>query len=149
MSIYATLWEFKLPHRHFLDEEWVSVCGQAVPAHIGHPSCYPEGDPYAYFLPPVVKEYNPETSEAPYYRAVVIVMEGRDKKEGQRYIEPLLVLTGEEYARLTFQELFDRIEAAMPWDRDVVGWKREQNGKMTLIRRSDENQKVVCEPKGS
>jgi len=45
MSIYATLWEIKIPRRHAFDEEWVEVYAQAVPAHIGHPSDYPAGDP--------------------------------------------------------------------------------------------------------
>src|SRR5262245_28341897 len=71
MSIYSTLWEIKVRRRHEFDDEWVTVFAQAVPPHIGHPSCYPEGDPYADFLPPVV-EYDPVTNEGP-YRAVVIV----------------------------------------------------------------------------
>src|SRR5882757_5346331 len=105
MSIYATLWEIQVPRRDEFDPDWVEVFGQAVPAHIGHPSSYPEGDIYADFLPPVVEEYNPKTGEAPYHRAVVIVQKGRDKKDVQRYIDPLLVLTGEEYAKITFAEL--------------------------------------------
>src|SRR5919204_5179843 len=103
MSIYATLWEIKVPRRHPFDSEWVEVWAQAVPAHIGHPSAYPEGDPYADFLPPVVQDYDPETDHAPYDRAVVIVQEGREKKDGQRSVHPLIVMSGEEYSRTPFQ----------------------------------------------
>jgi len=132
MSIYATLWEFKLPKAHRFDTEWVTVFAQAVPAHIGHPSHYPEGDPYADFLTPVV-ECDSEGS-GPYYRAVLILVEGHDEKIGQKYSSPLLMLTGEEYARMSFQALFDAIENAMPWDRDVVGMKINRDGTRTLIR---------------
>ena len=64
MSIYATLWEIKAPRRHRYDDEYVLVYAQAVPPHIGHPSHYPEGDPYAGFLPPVVRGYDPEQGKA-------------------------------------------------------------------------------------
>src|SRR5687768_468358 len=102
MSIYSTLWEIKIPKRHPFDEEWVEVHAQAVPAHIGHPSHYPAGDPYSEFLPPVVQEYDPETDTTPHYRAVVIVQKGRDKKDGQRYVDPLIVMSGDEYAAVPF-----------------------------------------------
>jgi hypothetical protein len=136
MSIYATLWEIKVPRRHEFDDEWVAVFGQAVPAHIGHPSEYPEGDLYASFLPPVVSEYDPETGEAPYDRAVVIVQEGRDQKDGQRYTDPLIVMSGEEYSRVGFQELLDRIHAAMGWDESVVALALLPNGQKKIIRRN-------------
>jgi hypothetical protein len=112
MSIYATLWEIVLRE---IDNRCACVYAQAVPAHIGHPSHYPNGDPYADFLPPVVQEYNPETDEAPRYRAVVIVQQGRNKKEIQRYIDPLLVFSGEEYSKVTFQNLLDRIRERIDW----------------------------------
>lgn len=137
MSIYATLWEIKLPRRHELDDEWVEVYAQAVPPHIGHPSCYPEGDLYADFLPPVVSDYDPETGEAPYDRAVVIVQEGRDEKDGHRYVDPLIVISGEEYARIPFQQLLDRIHAAMGWDERVIAMELRPNGEKRIIRRKD------------
>jgi hypothetical protein len=140
MSIYATLWEFKLPKAHRFDTDWVTVYAQAVPAHIGHPSHYPEGDPYGDFLPPVV-ECDPETSLGPYYRAVVILVEGHDEKIIQRYSSPLLVLTGEKYAKMPFQELFEAIENAMPWDRDVVSMSIGPDGKRTLIRAEEWRQR--------
>ena len=133
MSIYATLWEIKLPKAHRFDEEWVSVYAQAVPPHIGHPSCYPEGDPYSDFLPPVV-ECDPKTGSGPFNRAVVILMEGRDEKVGQRYTDPLLVLTGEEYAQIPFQALLDAITDAMPWDRDVAALSFGPDGERKVIR---------------
>jgi hypothetical protein len=134
MSIYATLWEIKVPRQHCFDEAWVTVWGQAVPPHIGHPSDYPEGDPYADFLPPVVKDYDPETGEAPFQRAVVIVQEGRNTKDGQRYTDPLIVMTGEEYARIPFQELLDRIHKAIGWDESVVGMSLLPSGEKKIIR---------------
>src|SRR4029079_8309493 len=105
MSIYATLWEIALPRRYHFDAEFIKVVAQAVPAHIGDPSYYPEGDPYADFLPPVVADYDSKTGEAPFHRAVLIIREDRAEKVGQRYTDPILVLTGEEYARSTFDEL--------------------------------------------
>jgi len=133
MSIYATLWEIKLPKAHRFDTEWVTVFAQAVPAHIGHPSHYPDGDPYSDFLPPIV-ECDPETGIGPFYRAVVILVEGRSEKIGQRYSTPLLVLTGEAYVRMSFQELFEAIEQAMPWDRDVVAMSIGRDGTRKIIR---------------
>lgn len=133
MSIYATLWEIKLPKPHQYDTEWVCVYAQAVPPHIGHPSHYPEGDPYSDFLPPVI-DCDPKSGEGPFNRAVVILVEGRDEKIGQRYTEPLLVLTGEAYARTPFPILLDAIEQAMPWDHDVAGMSIGPDGQRKVVR---------------
>jgi|SRR5437899_2208602 len=135
MSIYATLWEIQVPRRHFFDTEWVRICAQSVPAHIGHPSEYPGGDPFAAFLPPIVPEYDPKTGEAPYDRAVVIVQEGRERKDGQRYVDPLMTLTGEEYSQITFKELLDRIHKAVGWDDEVVGMFLTPSGERKIIRK--------------
>jgi hypothetical protein len=72
----------------------------------------------------VVKEYDPASTEACQYRAVVIVQERRDEKRGHQYADPLMVLSGEEYARTPFQELLDRIHRAMGWDERlaVLSW---------------------------
>ena len=136
MSIYATYWQIKLPvwvpcgedekeaeewspGQDFsqpgrpVRERWVKVYAQAVPAHIGHPSAYSEGDPYADFLPPVV-EYDPNdwhTAFTP--RAVFILDEDHDEKVDQRYTAPLLVLTGAEYEAAPFSELLRRIQEAL------------------------------------
>jgi hypothetical protein len=138
MSIYATKWELKVPRRHFFDEEWVRVYAQAVPAHIGHPSEYPNGDPYADFLPPAVRDYDPETGTALFDRAVLIIQEGRDKKVGQRYVDPLLVLSGEEYARMAFDDLLDQIHRAIGWDENVIGMFLKPDGEKEILRSDEE-----------
>jgi hypothetical protein len=106
MSIYATLWILKFPADGDAHSrtEWVSIVGQGVPGHIGHPEEGYESDPYP-FLPPV-----PEDSES--LRAVVIVREGTPK-DGQEYTSPLLVLSGAAYGTMPFQELHDRICEAL------------------------------------
>ena len=111
MSIYATLWVLKFPLEG--DEtpgcDWIAVRAQAVPAHIGTPTPgfgYEKGDPYADFLPPPVVV--DAAGAAPHDRAVVFVTEHSIKgtaRNPQEYANPLLVLTGEEYARTTFAEL--------------------------------------------
>jgi hypothetical protein len=133
MSIYATLWEIKLPKAHRFDDQWATVYAQAVPPHIGHPSHYPEGDPYSDFLPPIV-DCDPETGLGLVNRAVVILVEGHDEKIGQRYTEPLLTLTGEEYASIPFGILLERIEQAMPWDPDVAALSIGPKGERSVIR---------------
>ena len=126
MSIYATLWQIRLPapewdvllstqHGEFRLEEgefvphaehWVEITFQGVPGHIGHASYYPDGDPYASFLPPVVDD--PEK-----LRAVVVVQEGRKDKDVQRYVDPLLTLSGDEYQAMPFEALMRKIYEAM------------------------------------
>lgn len=115
MSIYATLWTLRFPREGdaTLDCEWITVYAQAVPPHIGTPTPgygYEGGDPYAGFLPPPVT-VNTE-GVALYDRAVVFVTEHSLKgtqRSPQEYASPLLVLTGEEYARITFAELYRRL----------------------------------------
>jgi hypothetical protein len=126
MSIYATLWQIRLPapewdvllltqHGEFRleegelvphEEHWVEITFQGVPGHIGHPSCNPDGDPYASFLPPVVDD--PEK-----LRAVVVVQEGRHDKDVQRYVDPLLTLSGDQYQAMPFEALMRKIYEAM------------------------------------
>lgn len=115
MSIYATYWVLKFPRDGvpLPGCEWVEVAGQGVPAHVGTPSPghgYEGGDPYAGFLPPAVAV--PEDDDGWSLRAMVIIRDGT-KKEGQEYIRPLLVLSGEEYAKTPFQELHNRIRDAL------------------------------------
>ena len=65
MSIYATLWHIRIRRDGIYalsEDEWVDIWAQAVPPHIGHPSHYPDGDPYGDFLPPVV-DYHEEAEE--------------------------------------------------------------------------------------
>lgn len=126
MSIYATLWTLKFPKEG--DEhsgcDWIEVRAQAVPAHVGSPTpgCgYETGDPYAAFLPPAVA--TDADGDAPFHRAVVIVTEYSTKgteRSGQEYVSPLLLLSGEEYARITFQQLLERICDALRGNRSPV-----------------------------
>ena len=109
MSIYATLWHLKFPRDSDtqFDDEWIEVLGQGVPAHIGTPTPgygYEAGDPYAEFLPPAVPVRDDEGG----LRAVVIVRAGTEK-DIQRYINPLLVLSGQEYEAMSFDTLYWRI----------------------------------------
>jgi hypothetical protein len=136
MSIYATAWELKVPRHHFFDEEWARVYAQSVPPHIGHPSEYPDGDPYSDFLPPPVSDYDPETGTASFDRAVLIIQEGRDRKVGQRYIDPLLVLSGEDYSRITFGDLLNH--KAIGWDESVVGMFLKPDGEKEILRSDKE-----------
>lgn len=111
MSIYATLWTLKFPALgdDYTGCEWVSVIAQGVPAHIGTPTeghGYEAGDPYASFLPPAIPVL--DDSEDTALRAVVLVRESTEKV-GQEYIGPLLVVSGVEYAMMSFDALHERI----------------------------------------
>ena len=71
---------------------------------------YEDGDPYGAFLPPPL-ETNAE-GEHEFMRAVVFVTEETSKgtdRSPQEYADPLLVLTGEDYATLSFGELHQRL----------------------------------------
>jgi hypothetical protein len=76
----------------FVAEDWVEVLFHGVPGHIGHPQYYPEGDPYADFLPPAIGLDHQER-----WRAVVVVQSGAPKgtaRNGPEYVDPFLVLSG-------------------------------------------------------
>jgi hypothetical protein len=115
MSIYATLWSLKFPRfgDDYIGCEWIGVTAQGVPAHIGTPTRgfgYEEGDPYAEFLPPPV-EVNTE-GDSDFMRAVVIITEETQKgtpRSPQEYVKPLLLLSGREYASISFIDLHTRI----------------------------------------
>ncbi len=119
MSIYATLWWLKFPlyGDEYIGCEWIRVSAQAVPAHVGMPTPgfgYEDEDPYADFLPPALK-VNAE-GDSDFMRAVVIVTEETPKgtaRSPQEYVNPLLVLSGQEYALISFVELHTRICAAL------------------------------------
>jgi hypothetical protein len=123
MSIYATLWKLKFPLDGNLHCgcDWIAVTAQGVPPHIGSPTpgCgYEDGDPYGAFLPPPVA--TDEDGDAEVLRAVVFVTEETAKgtaRSPQEYVEPLLVLSGEEYARITFEQCHDRLCDALRGDR--------------------------------
>jgi hypothetical protein len=115
MSIYATLWSLKFPRfgDDYIGCEWIGVTAQGVPAHIGTPTRgfgYEEGDPYAKFLPSAV-EVNAD-GDSEFMRAVVIITEETQKgsaRSPQEYVNPLLVLSGREYASISFIDLHARI----------------------------------------
>jgi hypothetical protein len=122
MSIYATLWRLQFP-RYGDDHtacEWVEIVAQGVPGHIGTPSPghgYEAGDPFADFLPPPIVLAPDDQGDK--LHAVVIVRDGTPK-EGQRYVDALLVLSGEEYRKSTFDELHTRICNALRGSRPEV-----------------------------
>jgi hypothetical protein len=122
VSIYATLWRLQFPR--FGDDhtgcDWVEVWAQGVPGHIGTPSSghgYEGGDPYADFLPPPIVPAPDDQGDK--LRAVVIVRAGTTK-DVQRYVDPLLVLTGDEYEKSTFDQLYGRICDALRGSRPGV-----------------------------
>jgi len=126
MSIYATLWKLKFPKDgdDYPGCEWITVTAQGVPPHIGSPSPgsgYEDRDPFASFLPPPV--HTDKEGESEYMRAVVFVTERTPKgtpRSPQEYVNPLLVLTGEAYARMTFEILYARICQALRGNKPEV-----------------------------
>lgn len=88
-----------------------------MPAHIGTPAGgfgYEGGDPFASFLPPAITV--PPDDDGRTMRAVVFITEGTRKgtnRSPQEYVNPLLVLSGREYAAVAFGDLHDRIGAAL------------------------------------
>lgn len=140
MSIYATLWSIQIqdPATPSTMPRWVKVTAQAVPPHIGSPTpgCgYEKGDPYGDFLPPPV-ETN-EDGEAEYNRAVVFVTDETRKgtpRNGQEYVDPLLVLTGQQYAKMPFQTLLEKLEEAIRSGPRVVAEYYNDQGHTHLVR---------------
>jgi hypothetical protein len=126
MSIYATLWKLKFPKYgdDHIGCEWIDVIAQGMRPRIGSPTpgCgYEDGDPYGDFLPPAV--ITDASGESNYMRAVVFVTAGTPKgtaRSPQEYVHPLFVLTGKEYASITFDALYTRICNALRGDRPRV-----------------------------
>jgi hypothetical protein len=140
MSIYATLWWLKFPRYgdEYIGCEWIRVSAQGVPAHNGTPTKgfgYDDGDPYGEFLPPPVPVNAEGDSE--FMRAVVIVTERTEKgtaRSPQEYVSPLLVLTGREYASISFVALHTRICDALRGEGpEVVAQSFSADGDMQLI----------------
>ena len=141
MSIYATLWKLKFPKEgdEHIGCDWIEVTAQGVPPHVGSPVPglgYENGDPYAAYLPPPVK--SDENGDACFMRAVVFVTEYSIKgteRNGQEYASPLLVLTGEDYAHITFEELHTRLCDALRGNRaHVVAEILSPDGRHKIIR---------------
>ena len=143
MSIYATLWSIQVqdPAAPLTNPEWVTVTAQAVPPHIGSPTpgCgYEKGDPYAAFLPPPIK--TDKMGNAEYNRAVVFVTDETKKgtkRSGQEYASPLFILTGEEYAKMPFEELLHRLQEAIRSGPRVVAEFLERKGESHVITEDD------------
>jgi hypothetical protein len=94
-------------------EAWVRVWVQAVPAHIDH-----AGPGWDEWLPPPtpaeVGGADREEQRTP--RAVFFVTDWTPKgteRNGQEYVRPLLVLTGEEYVRTMWPDLMERLTDAV------------------------------------
>lgn len=143
MSIYATLWSIKVQDAAspLTKPTWVKVTAQAVQPHIGSPTpgCgYEHGDPYVEFLPPPVE--TDEMGSAEYNRAVVFVTDETKKgteQSGQEYDNPLLVLTGEEYAKMSFDELLHRLEEAIRTGPRVVAEFLGSEGQSHVVTEDD------------
>jgi hypothetical protein len=136
MSIYLTLWKLKFPAHgdEYTGGEWETVLGQGVPGHIGTPTKghgYESGDPYASFLPPAIPM--PEEDDMG-LRAVVIIRAGTEKKIGQEYIGPLVVLSGDEYRAMTFEVLHERICDALRRPRPRVVAEDIHDREIEVIR---------------
>lgn len=140
MSIYATLWSLKFPRYgdNYVGREWIEVTAQGVPAHIGTPAQgfgYEDGDPYSEFLPPPVEV--DADGEGKCLRAVVFISEETKKgsdRSGQEYINPLLILSGREYASVAFAELHERIcDALRDKGPRVVAQSWAEDGSTQLI----------------
>jgi len=140
MSIYATLWRLKFP-RHGDDHtgcDWIEVIAQGVPSHIGTPTsgaASEQEDPYAAFLPPAGAVSTDHASQT--MRAVVFVTEGTPKgtaRSAQEYVGPLLVLSGREYATISFGQLHDMICDALRGDRPkLLAESRGPDGRGQLL----------------
>lgn len=119
MSIYATRWRLKFPMDSLdpVNGEWVEVTAQAVPAHVGTPTHgfgYKDGDPFAAFLPPAIEV--DAHGDAPYDRAVVFVTPHTRKgtpQSGQEYENPLFVMDGETYSKMSVDALYEKLIAAL------------------------------------
>ena len=139
MSIYATLWTLKFP-RYGDDHtgcDWIAIMAQGVPAHVGTSSPGVAGeqtDPYASFLPSV-SAVGPEGNDES-LRAVVFVAEGTPKgtaRSAQEYVAPLLVLSGREYAAVSFGELHAMICDALRGHRPKLvaeAWGPDGRGRL-------------------
>lgn len=113
--------------------QWIDVIAQGVPAHIGSPTLglgYESGDPYSEFLPPATEV--PAEDEGHQLRAVVFVIAGTERV-GQRYVDPLLVLSGQECEAISFADLHERMCSALRGGRPrfvAETWK--SNGTILL-----------------
>jgi len=94
------------------------------------------GDPFGAFLPPPIEVDS--DGDAPHMRAVVFITELTQKgteRSAQEYQLPLLVLTGEEYNKITFSDLYERICSALRGNRaPVIAQIIRPDGSNEIIR---------------
>jgi hypothetical protein len=140
MSIYATLWALQFPRfgQFHIGCEWVIVIAQGVPAHVGAEV----PDPYSSFLPAL------PNSVAIDLRAVVFVVEGTAKgtiRSAQEYSAPLFVLSGVEYASVTFSALHTRLCEALRGGRPrLVGEVMQPDGSLKLIFENESIASIIA-----
>jgi hypothetical protein len=71
-------------------------------------------------------------------RAVVFVTQFTakgTKRSAQEYPSPLLVLTGQEYAQITFQDLYDRLCTALRANRGpIIAEVLKPDGSESIVR---------------
>jgi hypothetical protein len=106
MSIYATLYDFAV--RRFGENNYHLLRVQGVPAHIQH-----TGPGWDWLPPPIADGSDTESDGPARLRAVVIVEEGTSKgttRCGQEYVDPLLVLSGDDWERASFADVMSRVE---------------------------------------
>jgi hypothetical protein len=141
MSICATLWKLKFPAEgdSYHGCDWIEITAQGMPPHVGSPTPgagYEYGDPYASFLQPAVQVDG--NGDGPFMRAVVFVTEFTPKgtaRSPQEYQSPLLMLSGEEYAQITFADLHERLCAVLRGNRaPVVAEILKPDGSTTIVR---------------
>lgn len=116
MSIYATIGEFgilKSGPRDWQNPQFIRVWIQGVPPHIDY-----TGEAWDWLPPPIPhisedqdgKDY---ADDAP-MRAIVFVLDNTEKgtvRCGQEYVNPLLIVSGEEYSRMTFIDVMEKVYA--------------------------------------
>jgi hypothetical protein len=86
-------------------------------------------------LPPPVSTN--KDGEAEYNRAVVFVTDRTRKgtaRNGQEYVDPPLVLTGEAYAKMPFPTLLDKLEEAIRSGPRVVIEYYDSEGQTHIVR---------------
>jgi hypothetical protein len=149
VSIYATLWILKFPADgdDYVGCGWEAVMAQGVPGHIGTPTKgygYEDGDPYGSFLPPPIA-ITGNDDDAP-LRAVVFIRKGTEKVV-QEYTNPLLVLSGAEYAASSFDALHRRICDALRGEKPrVVAQLFTRDGESELICDGDATKRNEPDP---
>jgi hypothetical protein len=126
MSIYGTLFEIGL--RRFGEEGYIEILVQSVPPHVDY-----TGDEWAFLPKPVDPAGNTP-------RAVFFVESGDEKgtpRNGQEYVQPLLVLTGKEYEEIRYTDLMCHLEAALErrYGPEPVLIASQPDGTVTKVHR--------------